>query len=113
MCLTFIFEVNHQGQVNNSGFSEILDIGNVRIDTKIRSTACIQPELDKVIQWMYMTLSSKVNRQCHVIYFNILISLISKMLESTPRSCVFHILQPEIKKVMQYRSLTLIFRVMQ
>ena len=35
MCLTFIFKINLQGQVNDSGFSEILDIGNVRIDTKI------------------------------------------------------------------------------
>ena len=61
MCLTFIFKVKHQGQVNDSGFSEILDIGNVRIDTKIKSIACIQPELGMVTQWMYMTLSSKVN----------------------------------------------------
>ena len=52
MCLTFIFKVNHQGQVTDFGFSEILDIVNVRIDTKIKSVACIQPELRirKVIQ---------------------------------------------------------------
>ena len=62
MYLTFISKVIHQGQVNDSGFSEILDIGYVRIDTKIKFTASIQSELRKVIQWMYMTLSSKVNR---------------------------------------------------
>ena len=55
MCLTFIFKVKHQGQVNDSGFSEIFDIGNVRIDTKnievyrrdflSKSIECIQPEL--------------------------------------------------------------------
>ena len=39
MCLTFIFKVNHQGQVIDFGFSEILDIVNVRIDTKIKSAA--------------------------------------------------------------------------
>ena len=50
MCLTFIFKVNHQGQVTDLGFSKILDIVNVRIDTKIESVACIQPELRKVIQ---------------------------------------------------------------
>ena len=61
MCLTFIFKVKHQGQVNDSGFSEILEIGNVRIDTKIKFITCIQPELDKVIRWMYMILSSRVN----------------------------------------------------
>ena len=62
MCLTFIFKVNYQGQVTGFGFSEILDIVNVRIDTKIKSAACIQPELRKVIQWMCVTLSSKINR---------------------------------------------------
>ena len=43
--LTLIFKVNHQGQVTDFGFSEILDLENVRIDTKIKSAACIQPEL--------------------------------------------------------------------
>ena len=50
MCLTFICKVNHQGQVTDFGFPEILDIVNVRIDTNIKSAACIQPELRKVIQ---------------------------------------------------------------
>ena len=49
-CLTLIFKVNHQGRVNDFGFSELLDIVNVRIDTKIKSASCIQPELRKVIQ---------------------------------------------------------------
>ena len=71
LCLTFIFKINHQSQVTDFGFSEILDIVNIIVDTKIKSVACIQPELRKVIQWMCVTLSSKVNRQGHVIYFNI------------------------------------------
>ena len=50
MCFTFIIKVNHQGQVTDFEFSEILDIVNVRIGTKIMSAACIQPELRKVIQ---------------------------------------------------------------
>ena len=33
MCSIFIFSVDHQGHVNYSGLLEILDIGNVRIDT--------------------------------------------------------------------------------
>ena len=41
MCLTFISKVNHQGQVTDFGFSEIIDIVNVRIDTKIKSAAYI------------------------------------------------------------------------
>ena len=39
MCLTFIFKVNHQGHVTDFEFSEILDLANVRIDTKIKSVA--------------------------------------------------------------------------
>ena len=50
MCLTFIFKINHQGQMTDFKFSEIPDIVNVRIDTKIKSAACMQPELRKVIQ---------------------------------------------------------------
>ena len=50
VCLTFIFKVNHQNQVTDFGFSEILDLANVRIDTKIKSVACIQPKIRKVIQ---------------------------------------------------------------
>ena len=47
--LTLKIKVNHQGQVTDFGFSEILDIVNVRIDIKIESIACIQPEISKVI----------------------------------------------------------------
>ena len=50
MCLTFIFKVNHQGQVTDFRFSEIHDLADVRIDTKIKSVACIQPEIRKVTQ---------------------------------------------------------------
>ena len=50
MCLTFIFKVNHQGQVTDFWFSEIHDLGNVRIVTEIKSSSCIQPEIRKVIQ---------------------------------------------------------------
>ena len=50
MCLTFIFKVNHQSQVTDFRFFEILDLANVRIDTKIKSVACIQPEIRKVKQ---------------------------------------------------------------
>ena len=37
-------------QVIDFGFSGILDLENVRIDTKVKSASCIQPELMKVIQ---------------------------------------------------------------
>ena len=60
MCLTFIFKVNHQSQMTNFGCSEILDLANVRINTKIKSLACIQPEIRKVIQLICVTLSENV-----------------------------------------------------
>ena len=47
--LTLETKVKHQGQVTENRFSEILDIENVRIDTKIESIASIQPEISKVI----------------------------------------------------------------
>ena len=69
--LTLKIKVNNQGQVTENGFFEILDIENVRIDTKIESIACIQPEISKVIGKICMTLSSKVKRLRYVNYFNI------------------------------------------
>ena len=42
-------KVNHQDQVADIGFFEILDIENVRIDTKIESIVGIQPEISKII----------------------------------------------------------------
>ena len=47
--LTLKINVNHQGQVADFGFFEILNIENVRIDTKIESIAGILPEISKVI----------------------------------------------------------------
>ena len=47
--LTLKIKVNHQGPVADFGFFEILDIENVRIDTKIESIVGIQPEISKVI----------------------------------------------------------------
>ena len=50
---TNVFDLHFQGQTSRSSdwfwVSEILDIVNVRIDTKIKYVACIQPELRKVI----------------------------------------------------------------
>ena len=47
--LTLKIKVINQGQVTRNGFSEIIDIENVRIDTEIESIAGIQPEIRKVI----------------------------------------------------------------
>ena len=69
--LTLKIKVSRQGQITELGFSEFLDIENVRIDIKIQSIACTQPEISKVIGKMCMTLSSKVKRLRYVNYFNV------------------------------------------
>ena len=101
MCLTLIFKVNHQGQVTDFGFSEILDLANVRIDTKIKSVACIQPEIRKVIQLICVTLSSKVNRRGHMIFFNIFDILDLENVRIDTKINFVSCLQPEMRKVMQ------------
>ena len=101
MCLTFIFKVNHQGQVTDSGFSEILDLANVRIDTEIKFLACIQPEKRKVIQLICATLSSKVNRQGHIIFFNIFDIHDLENVRIDTKINFVSCLQPEMRKVMQ------------
>ena len=101
MCLTFIFKVNHQGQVTDFRFSEILDIVNVRIDTKIKSAACMLPVLRKVIQWMCVTLTSKVNRQGYVIFFNFFDILNLENVRIDTKIEFVSCLEPEIRKVMQ------------
>ena len=101
MCLTFIFKVNHQGQAIYSRFSEISDIENVRIDTKIKSAARMQPDIIKVIQWVCVTLASKVNRQGHVIFFNIFDILGLENVRINTKIKFVSCLEPEIWKVMQ------------
>ena len=97
--LTLKIKVNHQSQVTDFEFSEILDIENVRIDTKIESKACIQPEISKVIEKMCMTLSSKVERQGHKIYFNIFDILDLDNVRIDTKIEFVSCLQPEIRKV--------------
>ena len=47
-----VFDLDFQGQTSRSGTdfgcSEIVDLENVRIDNKVKSASCIQPELIKV-----------------------------------------------------------------
>ena len=83
------------------GFFEIFDLENVRIDTSFKSASCIQPELMKVIQWMCVTLSFKVNRQSHGIVFNICDILDIENVKIDTKINFVSRLQPEIWKVMQ------------
>ena len=47
--ICIIFKVNHDNYIIYFKFFEFLDIDYVKINTKIRSVACIQPEIMKVI----------------------------------------------------------------
>ena len=97
--LTLKINVNHQGQVADFGFFEILNIENVRIDTKIESVAGILPEISKVIWRMCMTLSFKIKRWRYVNYFNIFDILGVEIVRIDTKIMSVWCLQPEIRKV--------------
>ena len=101
MCLTFIFKVNHQGQVTDFAFSEILDFANIRIGTKIKSLACIQPGIRKVIQSICVTLSFKFNRQGHITFINIFDIRDLENVRIDTKINFVSCSQPEMRKVMQ------------
>ena len=48
MSMTLNLKVNRQGHVICFGLFEIPDLENVEINTKIKSVACIQPEIIEV-----------------------------------------------------------------
>ena len=47
--ICIIVKVNHHSYIIYFTFSEFLDIDYVKINIKIKSVACIQPEIMKVI----------------------------------------------------------------
>ena len=47
--ICIIFKVNHHSYIICFRLSEFLDLVYVKINTKIKSVACIQPEIMKVI----------------------------------------------------------------
>ena len=76
------------------GFSEILDLENVRIDTSFKSASCIhytaganEGHTMNVCDLEFQGQPSR-SRDCFLTF---LISLTSKMLESTPRSTLYHV----------------------
>ena len=62
--ICIIFKVNHHSYIICFRFAEILDLDYVKINTKIKSVACIQPEIMKVIYPIYnQTGRSSYNSQ--------------------------------------------------
>ena len=109
--MTLSCKVNRQGQVIFFNIFDIPDLENVRIGTKIKSVACIQPEMRKVIQLICVTLSSKVNRQGYVIFFNIfdIPDLQNVRIDTKIKSVAC--IQPEMRKVIQLICVTLSSKV--
>ena len=50
MCVTLSSKVNRQSHMIFFNILDILDLKNVRIDTKIEFVSCLQPEMRKVMQ---------------------------------------------------------------
>ena len=90
--LTLKIKVNHQGQVTEIRFSEILDLEYVRFDTKNRvnsrhTAGDKQVHMKKVYDLEFQGQPMKVS--CLFLIF--LISSILKMLKSTLRSTSYHV----------------------
>ena len=85
-CMTLSFKVNRQGHVFVSNIFDILDLENVRIDTKIDFVSCLQPEIWKVMQKSVWPWFSRSNIKVRWLISGFLRSSTLQMLESTPRS---------------------------
>ena len=48
--ICIIFKVNHHSYIICFRFAEFLDLDYIEINTKIKSEACIKPEIMKVIR---------------------------------------------------------------
>ena len=65
MCVTLNSKVNRQGHEFVFNIFDILDLENVRIDTKINFVSCLQPEIWKVMQkgvWPWFSRSCNKDR---------------------------------------------------
>ena len=65
MCVTLNSKVNRQGHGIVFNIFDILDLENVRIDTKINIVSCLQPEIWKVMQkgvWPWFSRSCNKDR---------------------------------------------------
>ena len=92
ICL--ILKVNHPSCIICFRFSKFLDLDYVKINTEIKSVACIQPEIMKVIWkyvWPWFSRSTMEVRR-HMLV--ILRFQTSYMFKSTPTLCLYHVYNP-------------------
>ena len=86
MSVTLSSEFNRWGHVIFINIFDILDLEFVRIDTKIMSVWCLQPEIRKVIHKCVWPSFSKSTIKVMWLILGFLRSSTLQMLESTPRS---------------------------
>ena len=89
-----IFKVSHHRYIIYFWFFEFLDLDYVKINTKIKSVACIQPEIMKVI-WKYVW--PWFSRSTMEVRWHMLVILrfqTSDMFKSTPTLCLYHVYNP-------------------
>ena len=89
--ICIIYKVNHHSYIICFRFAEFLNLDYVKINTEIKSEACIQPEIMKVI-WKYVWpwfSRSTIKVRWHMLV--ILRFRTSDMFKSTRISCLHHV----------------------
>ena len=89
-----IFKVSHYRYIIYFWFFEFFDLDYVEINTEIKSAACIQPEIMKVI-WKYVW--PWFSRSTMEVRWHMLVILrfqTSDMFKSTPTLCLYHVYNP-------------------
>ena len=88
---TYFFKVSHYSCIIYFRFVEFLDLDYVKINTKIKSVVCIQPEIIKVI-WKYVWPWFSISTM-EVRWHMLVISRFptSDMFKSTPRLSLYHV----------------------
>ena len=92
--IIIIFKVSHHSYIIYFRFFEFLDLDYVKINTKIKSVSCIQPEIIKVIQnyvWSWFSRST-IKVRWHMLI--ILRFPTSVMFKSTARKSLYHVYNP-------------------
>ena len=96
--ISIIFKVKHHSYIICFRFAGFLDLDYVKINTKIMSVACFQPEIMKVIRkyvWPWFSRSTIKVR------WHMLVTLrfqTSDMFKSTPTLCLYQVYNPQWTK---------------
>ena len=87
-----IFKISRYRYINYFWFLEFFDLDYVKINTEIKSAACIQPEIMKVIRKNVWFSRSTLEVRRHTIV--ILRFQTSNIFKSTPTLCLYYVYNP-------------------